>query len=296
MTSRSSSWSYCTAATWPHVFNRTAGRRLPIETAVSLIVEAATALQAAHTAQVIHRDLKPANLFRQNAGPLKICDFGVAHIADAVDGLTTAGHVIGTVSYMSPEQCQGETRIDGRSDLYSLGCVLYELLTGRPPFRDGNARQIMNQQITMSPLRPRRDLRRELSGPLETLVLSMLAKSPARRPVSASSLAAALEAVLGRGTPGTSRSARSGATAQAQPLPVADGERTITRRGESTRRASTVRKTAVWQPDPQPRWPTFRRLPIFNRSCRSRRRPTPGHWSRSIPRGNGLPPPMATAP
>lgn len=231
------------------VLNRTPGRRLPIETAISLIVEAATALQAAHSAQVIHRDLKPANLFRQNAGPLKICDFGVAQIADAVDGLTTAGHVIGTVSYMSPEQCQGDMRMDGRSDLYSLGCVLYELLTGRPPFRDGNARQIMNQQITMSPVRPR-DLRGEIPGSLETLMLSMLAKNPARRPASASSLVAALEAVLGRGTPGTSRGGRSGVTAQAQRPPAADGERTITSQRGRTRRASTVRNTPVWHPEP----------------------------------------------
>ena len=79
------------------VLNRTPGRRLSVEKAVSLIVQAAGALQAAHAAHVIHRDLKPANLFRPDNGALKICDFGVARIADAADGLTTAGHVIGTV-------------------------------------------------------------------------------------------------------------------------------------------------------------------------------------------------------
>src|ERR1700761_7769420 len=115
------------------MLDRAPGRRLPVEKAVALTVQAARALQAAHSAQVIHRDLKPANLFYQDDGTLKICDFGIAWIADRTDDLTTAGHVIGTAHYMSPEQCQGETQIDGRSDLYSLGCVLYELLTGRPP-------------------------------------------------------------------------------------------------------------------------------------------------------------------
>jgi serine/threonine protein kinase len=85
--------------------DRAPGRRLPVETAVSLIVQAAVALQVAHSAHIIHRDLKPANLFCQDSGLLKICDFGVARIADATDGLTTAGYAIGTALYMSPEQC-----------------------------------------------------------------------------------------------------------------------------------------------------------------------------------------------
>ena len=95
------------------------GRQLPIDTAISLIFQAAEALQAAHAHHVIHRDLKPANLFLQDNEQLKICDFGIARIADATDGLTSTGHAIGTALYMSPEQCEG-VQVDERSDLYSL--------------------------------------------------------------------------------------------------------------------------------------------------------------------------------
>ena len=110
------------------VLDHTPARQLPVDEAILLIIQAAEALQAAHESRVIHRDLKPANLFLQNNGQLKICDFGIARIAGATDGLTMAGHVIGTAQYMSPEQCEGR-QIDERSDLYSLGCVFYELLT-----------------------------------------------------------------------------------------------------------------------------------------------------------------------
>ena len=182
------------------ILGRAPGRRLPVETAVSLIVQAATALQVAHSAHIIHRDLKPANLFRQDSGLLKICDFGVARIVDATDGLTTAGYAIGTALYMSPEQCEGETQIDGRSDLYSLGCVLHELLTGRPPFPRGKAREIMNQHMNTPPT-SLRTLRPDIPNELDTIVLTMLAKKPDDRPDDADGLAATLLAALRPGAP-----------------------------------------------------------------------------------------------
>jgi parallel beta-helix repeat protein len=165
-------------------------RRLPVDTAVSLIVQAAEALQAAHAGHVVHRDLKPANLFLQDNGVLKICDFGIARIADATEGLTGVGYVIGSAPYMSPEQCEG-TEVDGRSDLYSLGCVLYELLTGQPPFATGGRRAIMDQHLTKQPSGPR-TLRPDMPRGLDTIVLNMLAKDPDDRPSSASDVAAAL--------------------------------------------------------------------------------------------------------
>jgi len=165
-------------------------RRLPVDRAVSLIVQAAEALQAAHAGHVVHRDLKPANLFLQDNGVLKICDFGIARIADATEGLTGVGYVIGSAPYMSPEQCEG-TEVDGRSDLYSLGCVLYELLTGQPPFATGGRRAIMDQHLTKQPSGPR-TLRPDMPGGLDAIVLNMLAKDPEDRPSSASDVAAAL--------------------------------------------------------------------------------------------------------
>ena len=257
------------------VLDRTPGRRLPVEKAVSLIVQAARALQAAHDAQVIHRDLKPANLFRQDNGALKICDFGVARIADATDGLTTAGHVIGTFYYMSPEQCQGETRIDGRSDLYSLGCVLHELLTGQPPFARGKARDIMNQHINTPPA-SLRTFRPDIPGQLDTIVLTMLAKDRRGRPDNASNLAATLEAVLRQGAFAVSQSAARVATTSAEPAPATDGESTITRDRPQARRVRKDRQAPARQHD---RILVASPTPPADRQPQLQVAPSTGSWS-----------------
>jgi eukaryotic-like serine/threonine-protein kinase len=116
----------------------------------------------------------PPTSSSQDNGVLKICDFGIARIADATEGLTGVGYVIGSAPYMSPEQCEG-TEVDGRSDLYSLGCVLYELLTGQPPFATGGRRAIMDQHLTKQPSGPR-TLRPDMPRGLDAIVLNMLAK------------------------------------------------------------------------------------------------------------------------
>jgi serine/threonine protein kinase len=163
---------------------------LPIDTAVSLTIQAAEALQAAHAGHVIHRDLKPANLFVLSSGQLKICDFGIASAVDSATHLTATGQAIGTPAYMSPEQCQGQ-QVDERSDLYSLGCVLYALLTGQPPFTEGQPLTIMLQHINAAPAAPR-TIRPDTPSELDRLVLELLAKDPARRPADAGHVMAAL--------------------------------------------------------------------------------------------------------
>ena len=203
------------------------GRRLPVATVVSLIVQAAHALQAAHAHRVIHRDLKPANLFLQDSGQLKICDFGIARIADAPDGLTSGGYVLGTPYYMSPEQCEG-TEIDERSDLYSLGCVLYELVTGQPPFPAGGQRAIMNQHMNKPPTDPR-TLRPDIPHELSRIIVEMLAKDPGDRPADAGVVAARLEAVLPVLTSATGHPASPKTAGQAYPAPADDGESTVSR-------------------------------------------------------------------
>jgi serine/threonine protein phosphatase PrpC len=168
---------------------------LPVDTVISLGIQAADAVQAAHAGHVVHRDLKPANLFLQESGTLKICDFGIARAAEATSGLTAAGRAIGTVSYMSPEQCEGK-QVDERSDLYSLGCVLYELLTGEPPFR-AEWPAIMYQHVMKAPPSPR-TLRPDIPVQLDQLILELLAKNPDDRPASAGRVAAAVRAIQQR--------------------------------------------------------------------------------------------------
>jgi eukaryotic-like serine/threonine-protein kinase len=162
---------------------------LPVGEAVWLAGQAADALQAAHARGVVHRDLKPANLFLQNDGRLKICDFGIASAADATAHLTTAGKVMGTPAYMSPEQGQG-LQVDKRSDLYSLGCVLYALLTGQPPFQ-GHEYAILYQHVHAAPAAPR-TIRPDVPAELDSLVMQLLAKNPASRPPDAGYVATAL--------------------------------------------------------------------------------------------------------
>ena len=166
---------------------------LPIAVTVSLIIQAAEALQAAHAGHVVHRDLKPANLFVLDGGQLKMCDFGVARAIDATTHLTATGQAIGTPAYMSPEQCLGQ-QVNERSDLYSLGCVLYALLTGQPPFGGGQPLAIMFQHLYMAPSAPR-TIRPDTPPDLDHLVLELLAKDPVRRPADASYVIAALEAL-----------------------------------------------------------------------------------------------------
>lgn len=164
---------------------------MPSDRVIPLAIQAAKALQAAHAKKVVHRDLKPANLFLQDDGQLKICDFGIARVAGATDGPASSGYLIGTSSYMSPEQCAGRP-VDQRSDLYSLGCVLYALLTGRPPFPSGTPEDIRDQHLHERPSGPRAR-RPDVPADLDRLVLHLLAKAPDQRPAEAGQVVAALE-------------------------------------------------------------------------------------------------------
>lgn len=165
--------------------------RVAVEDAVSWAVQICEGLQAAHGAGVVHRDIKPANILLTEAGRIKICDFGIAR-QSGLQGLTTTGSVTGTPAYMSPEQARGE-ELDARSDLYGLGCVLYELLTGAPPF-SGTGWEILAQHANQPPV-PVRTRRPAVPAALDRLVLRLLSKDVADRPPSAAATAELLRAV-----------------------------------------------------------------------------------------------------
>lgn len=151
------------------------------------------ALQHAHDNGVVHRDIKLSNLMVTRQGVLKLTDFGIAKDLDGTL-LTGANCAIGTAAYMSPEQCRGESKITGKSDLYSLGVVLFELLTGKRPFRGNNAVELFLHHVQTKPERPSR-INLEIPKFLDTLILHLLEKDPEDRPPSASVVAKILEEI-----------------------------------------------------------------------------------------------------
>jgi serine/threonine protein kinase len=159
---------------------------LPWPQAAAYAAQIASALQHAHNHGIIHRDLKPSNLFFAADGRLLLGDFGIARDTRAAD-ITDHGVTVGTFSYMSPEQIRADPNISGKADLYSLGCVLYEMLTGRPPFVGGSSVQVWEQHLHNEP----RGIREQfIDCPewLEELTLRLLAKDPAQRPFNARSV------------------------------------------------------------------------------------------------------------
>ncbi|MFF0108065.1 serine/threonine-protein kinase [Streptomyces hirsutus] len=158
------------------------GELLPVSWAVAVAAQVATVLSHAHEVPVVHRDLKPSNILVARDGTVKVLDFGIAAILRTdVTKLTATGSPIGTYQYMAPEQVRG-ARVTPSTDLYALGCVLHELLCGRPVFAGDSEFQLMTQHISAAPT-PLRQLRAEVPAELGELVLDLLRKAPEARPV-----------------------------------------------------------------------------------------------------------------
>ncbi|MGW0821620.1 serine/threonine-protein kinase [Streptomyces sp. NPDC002845] len=156
---------------------------LPADRVAQIAAQAAAGLAAAHRQGIVHRDIKPANLLLDADGTLKIGDFGIARFLDDPGAaLTATGQIVGTSLYLAPERALGQTA-GPASDLYSLGCVLYQLLTGLPPFHADTAVAILHQHLDAAPVPPR-ELSVALPPAFENYLLGLLAKQPENRPTA----------------------------------------------------------------------------------------------------------------
>ena len=174
------------------VIDKAQDHRLQLDQAVNIAKETCRGLEFAHSRGIVHRDLKPGNVWLTGDGTAKIGDFGLAVALDR-SRLTTEGMMIGTVSYMPPEQAMGG-EVTPRSDLYSLGAMLYEMVTGRPPFLGDDSVAIIGQHINTPPVAPTWH-NGQCPRPLEALIMRLLAKDPAERPESATDVLSTLDAI-----------------------------------------------------------------------------------------------------
>jgi tetratricopeptide (TPR) repeat protein len=174
------------------------GSPRPAGKAARLVEIMARAIAEAHRRGIVHRDLKPANILLDAGGHPKVADFGLAKIVGSDDGLTKSRVVIGSPFYMAPEQAEGDNRqVGATADVYALGAILYELLTGRPPFRAATALETLAQVKDNDPVSPSR-FQPGLPGDIETICLKCLEKSPSRRYATALDLAEDLRRFLDR--------------------------------------------------------------------------------------------------
>ncbi|WP_258081580.1 serine/threonine-protein kinase [Nocardia nova] len=173
------------------------------EHAVAIVAEAAKALDFAHQAGVLHRDVKPANILlaHGNAGQVVLADFGIAKILDHTSQLTQTGHVHASLAYAAPEQIAGTVPIDGRADVYALGCTLFHMLTGAPPFANASPAQLIHAHLNL-PVPPPSRQSQWLPARLDDVIARATAKNPSDRFSSCGELAAAARhALSGSGSP-----------------------------------------------------------------------------------------------
>jgi eukaryotic-like serine/threonine-protein kinase len=170
-------------------------KRMSVSESIDLVRSVAEALEQAHFRGVVHRDVKPSNIFlvEKDIAQVKLLDFGVARIA-SLTGSTRAGAMIGTPGYMAPEQARGAKDLDARADIFSLGCVLFECLTARPPFFGEHIMAVL-AKILLEDAPRVRELRSEVPPGLDSLIASMLSKDPKERPADAATVVRALSSL-----------------------------------------------------------------------------------------------------
>ncbi len=222
---------------------------LPIEEALELTAEIADGLAYAHRNGFIHRDVKPANVLLANGHAL-LADFGIARAVERAGAqkLTESGFAIGTVDYMSPEQASASSEVDGRSDVYSLACVLYEMLAGQPPFAGSTARSVMARHL-IDPPPPVRTVRAKVSTRLEQVLMKAMEKVPVDRYAGAAEFRAALRhpGILDDLPTGTARLPSSGRGPGLDASPVASSRRGWRAVAAAVATIAVVAAVAVWR-------------------------------------------------
>ncbi|MGW4892631.1 protein kinase domain-containing protein [Kitasatospora sp. NPDC004240] len=190
---------------------------LPVERAIGIAAAVCEGLEVAHTAGLVHRDVKPGNIMITDDGGVKVVDFGIAR-AGSSENLTRTAMVVGTAAYLSPEQATAAP-LDARSDLYSVGCVLYEMLTGAQPFVADSPVEIAAKHVNEHPVPPS-VVRPGLSAAVDSVVLRLLAKNPGHRPATAAHAQAQLVATVpASAVPDRTSELLAGAAAPTQMLP-----------------------------------------------------------------------------
>ena len=235
--------------------NASAGRTMGEREALTIALPILRSLAEAHDAQLVHRDLKPLNIMLANSGDdepvVKVLDFGIARTHDSA--LTGQGKALGTPTYMSPEQCKG-TAVDGRSDLYALGVVLFRCVAGRPPFVNENPMALLQSHISEAPPDVRQFSRTQLSNEFVACLDRALAKAPAQRFESARTMRQALESVLGGawgGTPMRPLPAQEDEPAETRQVDVGEPSETRFVESEETPRNQTAaRRSATAESGP----------------------------------------------
>jgi len=220
---------------------------VPTEDALRYVDGILEALEYSHRAGVVHRDIKPGNVMITDSGRVKVMDFGIARaVSDSSSTVAETTAIVGTAAYFSPEQAKGES-VDARADLYSTGVVLYELLTGRPPFRGDTPVAVAYQHVSEAPVPPS-EIVETVPPALDAIVLRALAKDPFQRPQDAASFREALdETVGGKGPTKRQMSALSNELYGPNPRQAAETARSLRQLSTDT----TMRRT---QPGPPVAW------------------------------------------
>ncbi len=229
---------------------------LSVREIIQICIQISSALAAAHDNNIIHRDLKPDNVFLLSISDgstfIKVLDFGIAKVNDSEEKMTKTGQVFGTPEYMSPEQCRGD-RLDGRSDLYSLGCILYRMLGGHPPFESDTPMAVLVSHVSEQPRHVREFIERDdIPDELSDLCMRLLAKDVDDRPADAQAVRAELETILANTSPGATGAI---STTIAQSDDQVSGETLATEQARVLADGGSAQPSAPNQPPAEPAAP-----------------------------------------